>query len=76
MQKEEQTYVIFLNERLETVNYPIRETKVVYRSNDSVEIAAKLVSLAVDQEDLAAVVAELSKLPGVNHATWNVSTLE
>lgn len=66
----------FLNERLETVNYPIRETKVVYRSNDNVEIAAKLVSLAVDQEDLAAVVAELSKLPGVNHATWNVSTLE
>jgi putative Mg2+ transporter-C (MgtC) family protein len=34
----------FLNERLETVNYPIRETKVVYRSNDNVEIAAKLVS--------------------------------
>lgn len=66
----------FLNERLETVNYPIRETKVVYRSNDNVEIAAKLVSLAVDQEDLAAVVAELSKLPGVNQATWNVSTLE
>src|SRR5580693_5285146 len=66
----------FLNERLEVANYPIRETKVVYRSNDNVEIAAKLVSLAADREDLDAVVAELSKLPGVSHATWNVSTLE
>jgi putative Mg2+ transporter-C (MgtC) family protein len=38
--------------------------------------SSTVVSLAVDQEDLDAVVAELSKLPGVNHATWNVSTLE
>ena len=30
----------FLNERLEASNYPVRESKVVYRSNDNVEIAA------------------------------------
>jgi len=66
----------FLNERLEATNYPLRETKVVYRSNDNVEIAAMLVSLAVEAEELDAVVAELSKQPGVSYATWHVSALE
>jgi putative Mg2+ transporter-C (MgtC) family protein len=66
----------FLNERLEATNYPIRETKVVYRSNDNVEIAAMLVSLAVEPDELDAVVAELSKQPGVSYATWHVSALE
>jgi putative Mg2+ transporter-C (MgtC) family protein len=65
-----------LNERLEAAKYPIREINVVHRSNDNVEIAARLVSLAVDPRDLDTVVAELSKLTGVRHATWNVSTLE
>jgi putative Mg2+ transporter-C (MgtC) family protein len=66
----------FLNERLEATNYPLRETKVVYRSNDNVEIAAMLVSLAVEAVELDAVVAELSKQPGVSYATWHVSALE
>ena len=66
----------FLNERLEATNYPIRETKVVYRSNDNAEITAGLVSLAVDSADLEAVAAELAKLPGVRHSTWSVSTLD
>jgi putative Mg2+ transporter-C (MgtC) family protein len=66
----------FLNERLEATNYPLRETKVVYRSNDNVEIAAMLVSLAVEAEELDAVVAALSKQPGVSYATWHVSALE
>jgi putative Mg2+ transporter-C (MgtC) family protein len=65
-----------LNERLEAAKYPIRETNVVFRSNDNVEISARLVNLAVDPKDLDAVVAELSKLTGVRHATWNVSALE
>jgi putative Mg2+ transporter-C (MgtC) family protein len=67
---------IVLSERLEAAKYPIRETNVVYRSNDNVEISARLVSLAVDPKDLDTVVAELSKLTGVRHATWNVSALE
>ena len=66
----------FLNERLEAANYPLRETKVVYRSSDNVEIAAMLVSLAVEAEELDAVVAALSKQPGVSYATWHVSALE
>jgi putative Mg2+ transporter-C (MgtC) family protein len=65
-----------LNERLEAANYPVRETKVVYRSNDNVEIAAMLVSLAVEPKEIDAVVAELAKQPGVSYATWNVSALE
>ena len=35
-----------------------------------------LVPLAVEPAELDAVVAELSKVPGVSHATWNVSALE
>jgi putative Mg2+ transporter-C (MgtC) family protein len=65
-----------LSERLEAAKYPVRETNVVYRSNDTVEISARLVSLAVDEKDLDAVTSELSKLAGVRHATWNVSALE
>ena len=65
-----------LGERLEAANYPVRETKVVYRSDDNVEVAAVLVSLAVEPGDLDAIVAALAKLPGVSHATWNVSALE
>jgi putative Mg2+ transporter-C (MgtC) family protein len=65
-----------LTEQLETASYPIRETKVVYRSNDNVEITAELISLAVDSADLDTVVAGLADLSGVSHATWNVSTLD
>jgi putative Mg2+ transporter-C (MgtC) family protein len=65
-----------LGERLDAAKYPVRETKVVYRSDDNVETVAALVSLAVDPADLDAVVAALAKLPGVSHATWNVSTLD
>jgi putative Mg2+ transporter-C (MgtC) family protein len=66
----------FLNERLEIANYPIRETKVVYRSNDNVEVVAILVSLAVEPKELDVVVAELAGRPGVTYATWNVHALE
>jgi putative Mg2+ transporter-C (MgtC) family protein len=65
-----------LSERLDAAKYPIRETNVIYRPNDNVEISARLVSLAVDPKDLDTVVAELSRLGGVRHATWNVSALE
>lgn len=65
-----------LNERLEAAKYPVRETAVVYRTDDHVEIVADLVSLAVDAGELDRVTAELAKLPAVRHATWNVSALE
>jgi putative Mg2+ transporter-C (MgtC) family protein len=65
-----------LTEQLEAAKYPIRQTNVVYRSKDNVEISARLVSLAVDPKDLDSVVAKVSKRTGVRHATWNVSALE
>jgi putative Mg2+ transporter-C (MgtC) family protein len=66
----------FMNERLESASYPIRETKIVYHANDNVEVSAILVPLAVEPGDLDAVVGDLSKLSGVSHATWSVSALE
>jgi putative Mg2+ transporter-C (MgtC) family protein len=65
-----------IGERLEAASYPVRETKVTYRADNNVEVAATLVSLAVDPAELDAVVADLAALPGVSHATWNVSALD
>ncbi|MGE5158285.1 MAG: MgtC/SapB family protein [Gemmatimonas sp.] len=65
-----------LGERLEAASYPVRETKVIYRSDDNVEVAAELVTLAAEPGELDAVVAGLAQLPGVSHATWNVSAME
>jgi len=65
-----------LNERLEAAGYPVRETSIVFRSDENVEVAAVLVPLAAAPDDLDKVVADLSRLPGVSHATWNVSALE
>ena len=66
----------FMNERLDAASYPVRETKIVFHSGDNVEVSAVLVPRAVEPGDLDAVVSDLSKLPGVGHATWNVSALE
>src|SRR5262249_8687786 len=66
----------FMNERLDAASYPVRETKIVFHSNDNVEVSAVLVPLSVEPGDLDAVVGELSKLPGVSHATWSISALE
>jgi putative Mg2+ transporter-C (MgtC) family protein len=66
----------FMIERLDAASYPVRETKIVFRSDEIVEVAAVLVPLAVEPADLDAVVGDLSRLPGVAHATWSVSALE
>ena len=57
-----------LAETLEKASYPIRETKVIYRSDDNVEVAAELVTLAAEPDELDGVVAALAVLPGVSHA--------
>jgi putative Mg2+ transporter-C (MgtC) family protein len=66
----------FLLEKLAAANYPVRDTDVVYRSEEEAEIVATLVSLSIEPDELDAVVASLSGLPGVRHATWNVRALE
>jgi putative Mg2+ transporter-C (MgtC) family protein len=65
-----------LAEKLEKASYPIRETKVIYRSDDNVEVAAELVTLAAEPDELDGVVAAFAALPGVSHAAWNVSAME
>ena len=48
-----------MNERLDAASYPVRETKIVFHSNDNVEVAAVLVPLSVEANDLDAVAADL-----------------
>ena len=65
-----------LIDKLEAASYPVRETRVVFRSNEAVEIAAALVSMAAEPNELDAIVTQLSAIAGVEHATWSVSALD
>ena len=65
-----------VTETLQAASYPIRETNVTYRSEDNVEVIVELVTLAAAAQELDTVVAQLVQLPGVSHATWNVSAME
>jgi putative Mg2+ transporter-C (MgtC) family protein len=65
-----------LVERLENANYPVAGIEVVETGDDLLEIVAKLVSTAVDPNELNAVVTDLQRQPGVRHATWVVSTAD
>ncbi len=65
-----------LGDILEAANYPVRDTKVVYRSDDNVDVATRLVTLAAEPNELDQVIARLGALPGVGYATWMVSAME
>jgi putative Mg2+ transporter-C (MgtC) family protein len=65
-----------LVERLENANYPVADIDVVETGDDLLEIVAKLVSTAVDPNELNAVVSDLQRQDGVRHATWVVSTAD
>ncbi|MCK1391473.1 MgtC/SapB family protein [Bradyrhizobium sp. 1] len=63
-----------LVEKLEAAKYPVADIDVVETGDDLIEIVAKLVATAVDPNELNAVATDLQHLPGVRHATWEVST--
>ena len=63
-----------LVERLEKAKYPVADVNVVEHGDDLLEIVATLVSTAIEPAEIEAVVADLQRLPGVRHATWEVST--
>ena len=63
-----------LVEKLEAAKYPVADIEVVEIGEDNLEIVAKLVATAVDPNELNAVAIALQHLPGVRHATWEVST--
>jgi len=65
-----------LVERLENAKYPVADIEVVETGDDLLEIVAKLVSTAVDPNELNAVVGDLQRQPGVRHATWEVNTAD
>ena len=65
-----------LLEKLEAANYPVRDIDVTYRTSDTAEIVATLVSQSIEPEELDAVVASLAGQPGVRHATWQTRALE
>jgi putative Mg2+ transporter-C (MgtC) family protein len=60
--------------KLEAAQYPVSDVQVIDRTDDVVEIIATLVSTAVEAKELDSVTVDLARLPGVRHATWNVST--
>lgn len=65
-----------LVERLEAAQYPVGDVAVVERADDGAEIVATLVSTAVEPGDLDGVTTDLSRRPGVRHATWDARTAD
>ena len=63
-----------LTDRLEAADYPVRDTDVLERDDDEVEIIATLAATSVPATDLDAIVTALEKETGVKHATWTSST--
>ena len=63
-----------LTERLEAADYPVRDSEVLERDDDEVEIIATLAATSVPASDLDAIVARLEKEAGVRHVTWTSST--
>jgi putative Mg2+ transporter-C (MgtC) family protein len=64
-----------LLEKLEAANYPVRDTSVIYRSGETADIVATLVSLSIEPNELDAVAASLAGMRGVRHATWHTRAL-
>ncbi|WP_426440549.1 MgtC/SapB family protein [Bradyrhizobium genosp. P] len=65
-----------LVEKLEAAKYPVADVDVVEIGDDHLEIVAKLVSTAIDPNELNAVVTDLEGRPGVRHATWESNTAD
>jgi putative Mg2+ transporter-C (MgtC) family protein len=63
-----------LIDKLEAAKYQVADIEIVEIGDDILEIVAKLVATAVDPNELNAVATDLQHLPGVRHATWEVST--
>jgi putative Mg2+ transporter-C (MgtC) family protein len=65
-----------LVDKLEAAKYQVADIEAVEIGDDILEIVAKLVATAVDPNELNAVATDLQHLPGVRHATWEVSTTD
>ena len=65
-----------LAEQLERANYPIKEIEVSEHGDDVTELAATLVSTAVDPAEMDGVISALEASPLVSHATWSSSATD
>jgi putative Mg2+ transporter-C (MgtC) family protein len=64
-----------LSEKLEAASYPVRDVSVIYRSGETADVTATLVSLSIEPGELDAVAASLAGVRGVRHATWSTRAL-
>jgi putative Mg2+ transporter-C (MgtC) family protein len=65
-----------LQETLEAANYPVREIKEMARDGGEVELAAYLVSTAVEPGELEQVVRRLERAANIQHTDWTLRTAE
>lgn len=63
-----------LTDHLESAKLPVAELNIVNRSEDRVEIVAKLVSTNIASGELDALTDHLARLHGISHATWQART--
>jgi putative Mg2+ transporter-C (MgtC) family protein len=61
-------------EKLEAAQYPVSDTEVIERPDDTAEIVAVLTRTSVSARELDAVIAALGSQPGARHATWETRT--
>ncbi|MDX3805080.1 MgtC/SapB family protein [Bosea thiooxidans] len=65
-----------LIEYLEAAQYPVSDVTTIERSEEAVDIVARLISTAVDRKELDYVIEKLERLPAISHATWESSTTD
>jgi putative Mg2+ transporter-C (MgtC) family protein len=65
-----------VTEALENARYPVAGVETEVAGDGSAELVATLASSSVKADELDAVVDRISRLPGVQHATWESSTGE
>lgn len=63
-----------LVDALEAAQYPVGDVQVVEHADAPTDVIAVLVSTAVSADELDLVLARMEHVPGVLHATWEVST--
>lgn len=60
--------------QLEAAKYPVGDVTATFQGDEIMELVARLVSTAVERDELDTVVKTLALLPHVRHAGWESST--
>ena len=65
-----------MTEKLEAADYPVRDTEVIERDDEEVEIVATLASTGATREELDRITETLAREASIIHATWTSSTVD